>query len=51
MTAALLLILPYLLSNKFQVTHNFSELASDLDRLSTTHSTLATRINGVDSLR
>ncbi|KAK6106034.1 PDZ domain (Also known as DHR or GLGF) family protein [Brugia pahangi] len=33
-----------------QVTHNFSELASDLDRLSTTHSTLATRINGVDSL-
>uniref|UniRef100_A0A1I8EHW4 Neurabin-1 n=1 Tax=Wuchereria bancrofti TaxID=6293 RepID=A0A1I8EHW4_WUCBA len=33
-----------------QVTRNFSELVSDLDRLSTTHSALATRINGVDSL-
>ncbi|KAL3998614.1 PDZ domain (Also known as DHR or GLGF) family protein [Acanthocheilonema viteae] len=33
-----------------QVTRNFSELVSDLDRLSTTHSALATRPNGVDSL-
>ncbi|EJD76215.1 neurabin protein 1 [Loa loa] len=33
-----------------QVTRNFSELVSDLDRLSTTHSVLATKINGVDSL-
>ncbi|VDO26006.1 unnamed protein product [Onchocerca flexuosa] len=33
-----------------QVKRNFSELVSDLDRLSTTHSVLATRINGVDSL-
>lgn len=41
-----------LFRDKFQVTRNFSELVSDLDRLSATHSTLATpRINGVDSLR
>lgn len=40
-----------LFSGKFQVTRNFSELVSDLDRLSTTHSPLATRIKGVDSLR
>ncbi|CAG9540733.1 unnamed protein product [Cercopithifilaria johnstoni] len=33
-----------------QVTRNFSELVSDLDRLSSTRSTLATQINGVDSL-
>ncbi|VDK71403.1 unnamed protein product [Litomosoides sigmodontis] len=34
-----------------QVTRNFSELVSDLDRLSAAHPTLATpRINGVDSL-
>ncbi|KAM3720721.1 Neurabin-2 [Dirofilaria immitis] len=33
-----------------QVTRNFSELVSDLDRLSTTHSSPATRINDINSL-